>query len=364
MVSKQLLETGETPHIRIERVRGDLRVEGHDEPNVQLVGGPESTYEIDQTDDMVVMRSRASLRLRLPAQSTLEVGQIGGELSVTNVQGDLHIGKVGGDARFNDGGGVVVDRIGGDAVARRLSGKMSFKAIGGDVLVEDVDGEVEVLGAGGDITLRDLGAGVEVAVGGDASVNLRAGIAGSIDISAGGDVFCRVPKSASLAVRVSAGGDIKVTGDVQPKVEWGETSFNLGDAEHELQLAAGGDAWLAVGEGAEAPVEMEDLGAAIAAKIGQKLAEVESTLSTMGAEFESMPTDRITSRVQRVVDRAIRRHGHVDMHGPLRQALDELSSASETAPVTDEERMKVLSLLEEKKITVEQAEELLEALES
>lgn len=363
MATKQVLETGLKPHVRIERVRGDLRVEGHEQPNVQLVGGPESTLEIETVDDMVVLRSRASLKLRVPKDSTLEVGQIGGELTVDGVQGDLHIGKVGGDARFHQGGGVVVDRIGGDAVARQLAGRLSFKAIGGDVLVEEVAGQVEVLGAGGDVTLRQLDSGVDVAIGGDASVNLRAGVGGSVDVSAGGDVFCRVPKSASLAVRVSAGGDIKVTGDVQPKVEWGETSFELGGAEHELRLAAGGDAWLAVGEGAEAPVEMEDLGAAIAAKVGQKLAEVESTLTTMGAEFESMPTDRITSRVQRVVDRAIRRHGHLEMEGSLRQALDELSGTA-TAPVTDEERMKVLSLLEQKKITVEQAEALLEALES
>lgn len=364
MGTKQVIETGLKPHVRIERVRGDLRVEGFEESNIQLIGGPESTLEIEKVDDMVVLRSRASLRLRVPSQASLEVGQIGGELAVDGVHGDLHIGKVGSDARFKNGGGVVVDRIGGDAVARDLSGRVSFKAIGGDVLVEEVNGDVEVLGAGGDITLRDMGAGVEVAVGGDASVNLRARVEGSIDVSAGGDVFCRIPESASLAVRVSAGGDIKVTGDVQAQVEWGTSSFELGAAEHELSLAAGGDAWLAVGEGAEAPVEMEDLGAAIAAKVGQKLAEVESTLTSMGAEFESMPTDRITSRVQRVVDRAIRRHGHFEVEGSLRQVLDDLSGSTTSAPVTDEERMKVLSLLEERKITVEQAEALLEALES
>jgi hypothetical protein len=363
MGTKRVVESGLKPHVRIDRVRGDLRVEGHEEPNIQMVGGPESTLEVEQVDGMVVLRSRASLKLRVPRQATLEVGQIGGELSVDGVGGDVHIGKVGGDARLKNGGGVVVDRVGGDAIAGALSGRLSLKAIGGDVLVDEVAGEVEVLGAGGDITLRGMGAGVEVAVGGDASVNLRAGVDGSIDVSAGGDVFCRVPRSASLKVRVSAGGDIKVTGDVEPRVEWGETSFELGDAQHALILAAGGDAWLAVGEGAEAPVEMEDLGAAIAAKVGQKLAEVESTLTSMGAEFESMPTDRITSRVQRVVDRAIRRHGHVEIEGSMRQALDELSGSATSAPVTDEERMKVLSLLEEKKITVEQAEALLEALE-
>jgi hypothetical protein len=363
MVTRQVLETGSKPHVRIERVRGDLRVEGHEQEDVQFVGGPESTTEVERVDDMVVLRSRASLRMRVPISATLEVGHIGGELSVSGLQGDLHIGKVGGDARFSDCGGVVVDRVGGDAAARSLDGRLSLKAIGGDVLVEEVVGPVEVLGAGGDITLRDLGNGVEVAVGGDASVNLRAGVSGAIDISAGGDAFCRVPQSASLVVRASAGGDIKVTGDVQPKLEWGETSFTLGAGEHDLTISAGGDAWVAVGEGAEAPVEMEDLGAAIAAKVGQKLAEVESTLSSMGAEFEGMPTHRITSRVQRMVDRAVRRHGHVTMHASLREALDELSGVAGAEPVSDRERMKVLAMLEDKKITVEQAEALLEALE-
>ncbi len=89
---------------------------------------------------------------------------------------------------------------------------------------------------------------------------------------------------------------------------------------------------------------------------------MESALSAMGAEFSAVSSDRIADRVQRIVDRAVR-GGHRGARHGLREALEGLHDDSAHDPVTDEERLKVLQLLEEKKISATEAEQLLDALE-
>ncbi|MFP3853675.1 MAG: SHOCT-like domain-containing protein, partial [Anaerolineales bacterium] len=161
---------------------------------------------------------------------------------------------------------------------------------------------------------------------------------------------------------LSAGGDLRVTGAEVAGIEWGGASFKLAGGDHLLSISAGGDLWLSVGESDEPPVEMADLGGTIAAKVGEKIAEMEAALSAMGAEMDMVSSEMISDRVQRMVDRAVRKSERVEARASLKEAI-ERGFASD-AGASDEERMKVLKLLEEKKITVEQAEELLAALEA
>ncbi|HEX9797195.1 MAG TPA: hypothetical protein VGA52_09415 [Anaerolineales bacterium] len=352
---------GATPHIRVERVGRDLRIRGGDTLELVVQGGHEPTVEVEQSDGLVVIRARSSLRLRVPAGATLEIGHVGGDLSIEGVYGEVHLGKVGGDAHLVKGGGVVADRIGGDALAKALSGGVTLKAVGGDVVLESIEGPVKTLGVGGDARLRSVRGSLDLAVGGDISLMVLPGESQPLEVSAGGDVHCRLPKQADYQVRLVAGGKVRLSGVEAPVAEWGETTFGLGEGTQPLAIVAGGDILMMVGEPEESMVDVDDLGATIAAKVGEKIAEMEATLSVMGGEFEGVSSERIADRVQRVVDRAVRRKGHHRVTIELAEALAQGMGAS--APVTEEERMRVLRLLEEKKISVEEAERLLEALE-
>ncbi|MFP3852888.1 MAG: hypothetical protein ACLFWD_01195, partial [Anaerolineales bacterium] len=199
----RVLELGDRPHLRVERVRRDLRVEGFDSEQVQLRTGSDTT-EVEQVDGVTVIRAPGSLRLRVPRNCILEVGHVGGDLSLSGLARDCHIGQVGGDARFEDCGGLLVDRIGGDSLARNVAGDVSLKAVGGDVVLEGAEGEARVLGAGGDVVLGHIGASILVAVGGDATINLQDGVKGEAEVSSGGDVFCRLSDDASIRAELSA----------------------------------------------------------------------------------------------------------------------------------------------------------------
>jgi hypothetical protein len=356
-----ILTLDDRQHLRVERVRRDLRVELHDQDEVRLRSGSKAT-EVADLDGVIVIKSPDSLHLQIPPDCILEVGQVGGDLSFKGLERDCHISQIGGNARFENCAGLLVDRIGGDSLARFIRGGVSFKAVGGDVVFEGVTGQVKISGAGGDVILGQVDGEIQVAVGGEATISQKAGLKGPVDLSAGGDVYCRLPASASIAADLTAGGELKITGTNAPKVEWGQASFEVAGGDYKLSIEAGGDLWLAFGESAQAALQPEDIGATIAAKVGEKIAEMEAALTAMGAELDGVSSELISSRVQKIVNRAVRRQEQVEAGSSLREAYQQAMKRGSRA--SDQERMKVLKLLEEKKITIEQAEDLLEALES
>lgn len=362
MVEQRELEVGARPHVRVERVRRDLRVIGQEGETMTALGGPESALKIEQNENLIVIHAQSSLRLQLPQGATLEIGHVGGDLQIEGLSGEVHLGKVGGDATLKDCGGIVADRVGGDVLGRKMAAGVAFKAVGGDVLLEGVQGSVEIRGAGGDISLRALHGPVDAAVGGDTHLVVEEPLHGDLQLQVGGDAYCRLPGSTSAAVDLMAGGDLMVNGPQAVSQNVGRAEFKLGQGKHRIAINAGGDLWLGVGEGAEADIDLDDFGSTLASKVGEKIAEMESALSAMGAEFSSVSSDRIADRVQRIVDRAVR-GGHRGVRNGLREALEGLHDDPAHDPVTDDERLKVLQLLEEKKISATEAEQLLDALE-
>ena len=356
-------EVGPRPHVRVERVRGDLRVVGAESERVTVQGGADGAAEVEHDDSLIVIQAPRSLRLGVPRGATLEIGHIGGDLQIEGVQGEIHLGKVGGDASLAECGGVVADRVGGDVLVRDVSAAISLKAVGGDVLLDGSEAGVKVLGAGGDASLRRLPGPIDAAVGGDVHLVLGQALRGNVNLQVGGDVFCRLPSGASAQVKLVAGGDLKVDPPVDKEAEWGGLSFELGAGEYDVRIDAGGDLWMGVGEDAEAEVDLESLGSRMASKVGEKIAEMEAALCAMGAEMGAVSGERIAERVQRIVDRAVRDTGPRGMPQGLKEALEGLGSGPRAEPVTDEERLKILQMLEQKKINVEEAEQLLEALE-
>lgn len=364
MAEGREFEVGPRPHVRVERVRSDLRVVGAQTERVTLQGGADGAAKVEHNDSLIVLRAPRSLRLRVPHAATLEIGHIGGDLQIEGVSGEIHLGKVGGDASLKECGGVVADRVGGDVLIRQVSAAISLKAVGGDVLLNGSESGVKVLGAGGDASLRGLPGPIDAAVGGDVHLVLSEGLRGNVDLQVGGDVFCRLPGGASARVELSAGGDLQVDPPVDVDSEWGGMDFELGAGEYDVRIDAGGDLWMGIGEEAEAEVDLDSLGSRMASKVGEKIAEMEAALSAMGAEMGAVSGERIAERVQRIVDRAVRDTGPRGMPKGLKEALEGLGSGARAEPVTDEERLKILQMLEQKKINVEEAEQLLEALEN
>ncbi len=169
----------------------------------------------------------------------------------------------------------------------------------------------------------------------------------SISISSGGDLGLSVPRGMSITLR-TIGGDAKIhdlSGDIELGLVGGDASLTNLTGSLRMAGPIGGD------------TSMENV------------ARVTMSYAGKGSEFDM--GDRIRRKVEQATQRAERklRRAQVRIHQAdgvrwKYNSASEASSASQPGePVSEEERMAILRMLQEKKITSEQAEKLLSALE-
>lgn len=203
---------------------------------------------------------------------------------------------------------------------------------------------LEIRQVGGDLTLQGWDR-QELQASGDV-VHIEKGDR-SISVASGGDLALSVPRGMSVILR-SIGGDAKIqnlSGDIELGLVGGDA--NLNDLTGSIRMAGsiGGDITM------------------------QNVARVSMSYAGKGSEFDV--GDRIRRKVEQATQRAERklRRAQVRIHQAegVRWKYNSASDASPASqpgePVSEEERMAILRMLQEKKITSEQAEKLLAALE-
>ncbi len=175
---------------------------------------------------------------------------------------------------------------------------------------------------------------------------------GSLQLSCSGDLKLSVPRAASLSV-VFAGGDVLIA-DLDGQVD---TSFIGGDAKFENlsgQVTISG--------------VMGDLKLVNVTKVS-----VEPGRPAVNFDLPDQIRRKVeltAQRAQRQADRAVRRADQkvrqAERHARrwnVNWSAGTNSATPAPEPVSDDERLSILKMLQDKKITAEEAEKLLAALE-
>jgi hypothetical protein len=418
-----LLDAGEAPEIVITSVGGDLRLQGWDQSQLQAEAADAHSLHAEQRNGTITLECRTDCGVRVPRRARLKIQQVGGDAKVKSLEGPLEIQSVGGSLVLRQMGEVKLERVGGDVSAKKIGGSLSL-AVAGDVSVRSVAGSFQAATVRGDLYLRDVGGGASAQVQGDVVLSLAFASGQPYDFSAQGDLLCRVPPGTSAKLQLQSGGEItidivgaRIEGDTHRK------TVTLGGGDVPVSLRAGGDLRLtdlsadpeAMGEfgehfGEEFGVMAEEFAVQIESQIESQLesqmADFERQLSeklsaldlNLGSLHGHVNAEEIAARARRAAERASelarrkaaaaqeraqrraeaaqrRAERHAERaarrHGPKLHtfALDfqGLRAAKPTAPpgdpVTDAERMAILRMVEQGKISVEDAEKLLSALE-
>jgi hypothetical protein len=276
--------------------------------------------------------------------------------------------------------------------------------------VRDVEGACKIE-VGGDLDGRDLEGDLHVIVGGSARLRLSLLLGKHYQVTAGGEIHCRVPDDASLKVDLTSGAQ-----NIQARVGGEFATLNqsshqliMGDGQAEMKLTAGGGVvfesrdvdW---GEQIDLHAELADQVAdqvesemrAHGAVLDKQMEELHRRLSDMnlpGVEVDRIlertrqaserSNQRAQDKLRRAQDRMQRKIEAAARKAELKARAAERRSRSggfawnfewrppvpgepqhpETPQVSDEERLMILRMLQEKKISVEEAEQLLAALE-
>ena len=253
--------------------------------------------------------------------------------------------------------------------ARQLSGGLSVDQVGGSAVVDQVEGDVRLRSLGGDVRLSRVKGLVQVTAGGDAKVSISSERDAKSTVTAGGDLNCYLAESASVRVKLSAGGDLRLAVPVEATDIPGGREVRLGDGEGELELTSGGDLILRTGADPE-EVAAVDLGEAIAARVGAEIQahmiDLEEGLRGLGDRLQTFDSEKAGHKIRISIAKAQRKAARAQRKAARhrRTAASMIDFTSEDPGSSEKERLLILRMLEEGKISVEETESLLGALEA
>lgn len=402
MPIEQILEVSHTPTVLVERVSGRLIIRAWDEPRVRLRGSG-SDDRFGQENDTVTLSADGMTQLWVPEQTVLQIDRVDSDLHVQGVGGTLTVERVSGHALLEDCGPVTLNRVYGHLIIRRCSGSVAVDRINGNAGIDEVGGALSIGRCNGNLNVHGVVDALTAQVDGNVTLRLLPLPAGEVNVEARGNIRARLPVEGPFAVRAEANGRVRVSG--LPGIAVQSTNvaaFRVGEGGPTLTLSARGNIDLrGVTPEDELELDFEISPVEISPDVSQEIAEraaaaVEQVAEQLESQMEALARrldeqlarlgsgDELAGKIQEKIQRAMRRAedavNRATQRATEREARRDdrrLRSVPtppmpptppapprppKRSPVTSEERMRILRMVEEGKLSVEQAEMLLAAL--
>lgn len=378
----ELTQTG-TPRLVIDHVGGSLRLRGWDRRAISAEGDRAEIREAE--DGRFNVNGAGDLTVRVPVDTEIALTTVGGDAKITGVEGSVTIGNVGGDLVLRKIGPVTIDNIGGDLHLKSAGGDVRIQHVGGDATIREVEGQVFIVAVGADLYLRDVNGPAEVERIGSDLVLSTAYVPGAVyRFHVGSDIVCRIPPDQDVRFRILGCDDLTVDAPDAEVVEGGQyEEIVCGTGAALVELQAGGEIRL-VGQDEDylmaINVQLEE-------ELEARLSGLEEKLSEQLAGLDEILAEKarhIRERAEREAERAMRKSERVLRQAERNNKMEQgkrkrgftLTFGGEIPrpprppvppqphdPVTDEERLIILRMVEAGQISVEEAEKLLAALE-
>jgi DUF4097 and DUF4098 domain-containing protein YvlB len=359
------ISAGRTPKIVIESIGGDLSLVGWEGDDI-LLKADEEELRINQDGEQVTVSCSDDLSLRVPKAASIYVGNIGGDASIRSLTGDIELKEVSGDLSLRDVNSVAIETVRADFSLRGARGHLFIKNANCDVSIREVDGNVTLETVADDLALRDVRGSVTAKVAEDVVMYLNPQAGNTYSVTAGDDILLVMPSKANATLTLNADEINFEWKGVDNDEDATSREVTLGDGSATINLKAGGD--IRVTNQADAGDSAEDFG---------NFAGVGMDWSGFGDRI-SRRVDQATQRAQRKIDEAARRIEQKTRDAERRATRGKgflevgrwnWDFAPKGVPMpnkaqaSDEERLAILKMLQEKKITAEEADKLLAALE-
>jgi hypothetical protein len=281
--------------------------------------------------------------------------------------GPIQIQTANGDLSIRDVQDVSIDTVNGDFSLSGARGNLNIRSLNADASVRDVEGAVDLPAVADDLALRNVGGNINVNAGEDVVLYLNPKAGQAVNITAGDDIMLVLPPQANATLDLS-GDEIEVQlPDVEEDEDATQRVITLGDGSAKIHLKAGSDVRVssAAGERGEEfgnfagmMFDWSDFGEALGERISRRVQQAQQR-----AERQAQAAAR---RAEQKL-RGGRVRGNIKVgrwNWDIQPGSFPGAPATPPAePVSEEERMAILKMLQEKKITAEEADKLLAALE-
>lgn len=424
-MDRKFITTNENPLVVIEVVQGDLRLKGHLDLEVAAKASEVEDLILEQQDNAIVLKSTSDLSVRVPRSATVRVQTAHGDTTIKALEGSLDIDTVHGDLTLRGVGPTSLNRVHGELSAKNIAGNLMIKAVEGNADVRDIQGSFKVSEiVHGNLRLDDANCDASASVEGNINLRLDPTAGQAYSFESKGNIFCRLSDENSVEISVPKANkvtvnlpEVKSSGPIQAPY-----AITLGEGDASLTLTARGNVvidshapdWDMEDFEVNLDADMDHLGEEIGMQMEQQIeaqmrmveanlnAQMTSLTSRLGAarlseeqakrveERARQAGERATSQAQERMRRAhermehklsaaqrkleqkkrsAARHARGGIHIPPIPPIPPIpnirwgSPAPKAEPVREEERLMILRMLEQKKISLDEAENLLSALE-
>lgn len=388
---EQTVETSATPHVTVTECLGNLVVRGSEERQVtiQVQGGADDAA-LEREGETFTLVARAGCLISCPPATTITVGTVQGNLKIKGVEGPVTIGTVHGNVNLRAVGPTALEQVSGNLSVRQVAGDLRVQTLRGNARVHQVEGSLSLSQVDGNLVAAGLQGGLAAEqVRGNVRLGPPFSPGQTYRLSANGNLTVHLLADASLHLALRAGDGVRSRiPDLALEEAEEETRGVLGTGEASLEAQVGGRVYLRPLEPGEGPAEglpldfvadLEGLGAQIEAHVAEAMAGMAARLEEGLSHIDDQA---IRERVERATEKALRKAGQAA--GQARRVAErEAEKARLRAeraerrwqrasgrrprprqePATSKEQLRVLRMVEEGKITPEQAADLLAALE-
>lgn len=420
-MSEQRFPTSKAPIVTIPEAHRDVVVKGWGELEVMIEG---SQVEATESEKGILITGYGDMVIRVPKGAAVSVLHSHRDLVVKGVEGDLVIGQVDRDVVVRQVGNVEIGHVHHDLVIRSADGAVqvtqvdgdlslqsvrdvSLGTVHGDVSGRDLDGHLIVKEIMGDLALRDVSGNINLGViyrdaslkGVEGLVNLAQGMGdvrligplaeGKHELHCQRDLVLRWPANAPLMLTATA-PKVRNRLPLEEVVEGdGMLTGHIGKGGPAVTLSAEGrvilkptemvdEKWFSFAfDDGEFDVDMAGLGEKISSEVNKRMADVRQRMAQMSADMDERIGTEFSSRfeaqagrwaekAERMAEKALQQ-----AEKALKQTRQKTAAAATPpsspapgkAPISPEEKLKILKMLEKGVISVEEANSLLTALD-
>ena len=269
-----------------------------------------------QEEDALIITSKVDCKITCPQNATLIIDTVRGDLRVKGVNGDFTVGEVNGDISVRDADLVTIDKVHGDLRARHVGSDLTVTRSRETPASPDVNGQATVGQIGSDLKAGGIIGGLEAnAVGADVNLSGPFEPGTTFTVRAGSDLNVRVSEEANLRFTIQAGGGVHAhIPDVELIKEGGSVIGVMGAGEATLEAQVGGRAVIKTpnaegdyDEDFDVDIDLsfleglDELGPMIEARVSEAMAHLEVQLEE---GLKHIDGDRIRVHVERAAERA------------------------------------------------------------
>jgi len=361
-------------HLVVSECRGNLRVRSGDKGAVvALVQGKQKDLEWTREGDRITAIIGADATLTCPAGTRVTLERVLGNLRIEGITGQLHVDTTHGNGTVRAVGMSTLQRVLGNLRARDVAGPLEVGEVRGNSSIRGVQGRLVLGEVAGNLDAGEVEGGLTAEiVRGNVLLRPPFPTGAEYHLAAGGNLSLALPADASVRLAVRSGGmiDARYPGLALEQKE-DQMIGLLGEGGATIEVDVRGNVSVRSSESDREEGGMagwEELGAHIEWQVHDAMAkmaeQLEERLGRAGGEWVRHRVDTATlearRRAEQAAERARMRAERAERR--WRRAAGEPAVPQREGP-TDEERLRVLRMVEEGRITPEQASDLLGAIE-